>query len=745
MTPSRLLSLGGVTLAGAGFVALLAVWLLGGGAVDLPWAPTLGSRLAFRVDGLAALYGLLATGIGLAVFVYARAYLPIHLAHQGRPEAHGVRLYAFLLLFLVSMVGLVTAQDVIVLFVFWDLTAIASYYLIGFDRQDERDRRAALMALLVTGASAVLLLVGVLILRDRYGTLAIDPILAAAEGDRATSTAAVLIAVAALAKSAQAPLHFWLPRAMVAPTPVSAYLHSAAMVAAGVFLLGRFHPLLREVPGLLEGLVAVGIASMAVGGVLALTRDELKQILAYSTVAQYGYVVFLLGLGTAASAAAASLYVLVHAGAKCALFLSAGAVTAATGENRLSRLGGLARPLPVLAGATGLAGAALAALPATAGFFADELFFGAALERGAAFAAVALASAALTLAYIGRFWTEIFLGARAVEADRLPALLVGPVVALAGLLLAAGFFAAPLARLARDAAETTWRAPVDVSLAYHLDARPENLLALATYALGAVLLVARRWWWPAALAAARVGERAGPERLYHGGLELLNRLSDRIHDVEVRDLRTRVAAVLVPASVLVALGVAVTGAAGVYTTGSIAADDVGLALVLSLAALAALAATFPRHHVTIALVLASGGLSLAVAYAFFGAPDVALVVVAVETMLGLALLGVFALLPRRVLRREARVPTSGRRRWRDPLVGVASAFFAFVLVWSALSRPAPDESIAAELTRLAPEAHAADVVTAVLADFRGLDTLVEITVLAVALLGVGALVRRRAA
>jgi multicomponent Na+:H+ antiporter subunit A len=245
-----------VTLAVVAFVAVLGAWLAGGGGFDIAWLPTWDARLAFRLDGLGALYALLATGIGVAVFTYATAYVPRHLEHEQRPQADGRRFHALMALFLVAMVGLATAQDLLLLFLFWDLTAIASYLLIGFDRQHREARLSALMALLVTGVSAVLLLIGILVLRAEYGTTSIPELLgraAAGPAGPAVTLAGALIAVGALAKSAQAPLHFWLPRAMAAPTPVSAYLHSAAMVAAGVFLLSRLHPLLASSPALLDG------------------------------------------------------------------------------------------------------------------------------------------------------------------------------------------------------------------------------------------------------------------------------------------------------------------------------------------------------------------------------------------------------------------------------------------------------------------------------------------------------------
>ena len=229
-------------------VAILAWRQAGGDGVDLPWLPSWGARLAFRLDGLAALYALLAAGVGVAVFTYATAYLPRHLEHEERPRTEGPRFHALMVLFLVAMIGLATAQDLLLLFVFWDLTAIVSYLLIGFDRHRREARLSALMALLVTGVSAVLMLIGILVLRAEYGTTSVPELIDRATAGTGLTLATVLIAIGALAKSAQVPFHFWLPRAMAAPTPVSAYLHSAAMVAAGVFLLSRVHPLLERSP-----------------------------------------------------------------------------------------------------------------------------------------------------------------------------------------------------------------------------------------------------------------------------------------------------------------------------------------------------------------------------------------------------------------------------------------------------------------------------------------------------------------
>jgi multicomponent Na+:H+ antiporter subunit A len=478
---------------------------------------------------------------------------------------------------------------------------------------------------------------------------------------------------------------------------------------------------------------------MAVGGVLALTRDVLKQLLAYSTVSQYGYVVVMYGLGGEYGAVGASFYVLAHALCKSALFLTAGTVSEATGQDRLSGVGGLYRSMPLLAAGSGVAAAGLAALPLTVGFFKDELFFAAALERGPVFAGLAVGGAALTFAYAWRFWGGIFLGTSAAEAGPQPGVLVLPVVALGGLAVFGGISVGPYLALALAAGSDSLGSAASVSAAYHLDARPENLMALAAYGLGALMILSRPLWSGAALALSRFGERFGPERLYDLGLRGLNRLSDRVHAVEARDLRSRVAAILLPGGILVGIGVLATPTGGTYRVGEIRPEDVPLLLALLPVAVAALTTTVTKRHVSLALVLSSAGFVLALVYAFFGAPDVALVAVLVETVLTLLFLGTLRLVPHEVLHRQAGLPTEKPRR-KVFYAAVAGAS-TFAVVWGTLSRPAAERSVAEEHLRLTPEAHAGDAVTAILADFRGLDTLGEISVVALVLLAVVTLLR----
>ncbi len=741
---TRLAAPVGSAFAALAFLATVYVWYRGGGSVDLAWAPAWDLRFAVSLDGLAVLYALLATGVGFLVLVYSSRYLPPHLEHENRPESEETRFYGFMLLFMGSMVGLAMAQDLILLFVFWDLTAIASYYLIGYDRHDADARASALMALLVTGVTAVFLLIAALLLYGAYGTFSVPGLAGLVEPGALLNTAGLLIVVAALAKSAQVPLHFWLPRAMAAPTPVSAYLHSAAMVAAGVLLIGRTYPILQESQVLLDALLVVGLLSITVGGVLALTRDILKQLLAYSTISQYGYVVFMYGLGGEYGVAGACVYVTAHALGKCALFLTAGAAMEATGEDRLSGIRGLRKPLPLLAVTSGAAAASIAALPLTIGFFGDEVFFKASLEKGLLFAAFAVFAAALTLAYLWRFWSGLFLGRPRDGASSIPDALIWPVALLGLLVLFGGFFTEPFVVLAEGAGAVSYGASVELELSYHFDLRAENLMALGTFALGTLIVISRPLWEKGALAASRLGDFAGPERLYELSVNGLNRLSDYAHRAEVRDLRSRVAAILLPAGLLVGAGILFTPTMGAYRVGELGAQDLPLLLALSAAVVASLATTFVRRHVTLALVLSGSGFTLALVYAFFGAPDVALVAVLVETILTLLFLGTSKLIPYEVLHRQAELPafTLVQKRRRTIFSSLVAGGFALALVWGALSQPAAETTVAREHVRLAEDAHAKDVVTAILADFRGLDTLGEITVVALVLLGVATLLNR---
>lgn len=738
----RLAALLAVAGAALSFVAVFLLWQGGGSAVDLPWIPSLGLHFLMAFDGVSAIYAMLATGIGAAVLIYSAAYIPRHLAHHHRDPNDATVFYTLILLFMSAMVGLVAADDLVLLFLFWDVTAVVSYFLISFDRDEPSSRPSALMALIVTGGTAILMLVGIVILWLEYGTTSIAALIELQPAGNLLTIALLTIAVSAIAKSAQVPLHFWLPRAMVAPTPVSSYLHSAAMVAAGVFLIARLLPLVELAAWLPEILIAIGLCSIIIGGTLALSRDDIKRVLAYSTIGQYGYVLVLLGLGGKYGAIGAALYVIAHAMAKCALFLTAGAVTEATGKRNLSELGGLAARMPVVSAASGVAAAAIAALPLTIGFFKDELFFAAMHAEGTAFTVLAVMAAGLTLAYIARFWGGIFLGPPHLGASSLPRAMTAPIVLLAAMCLAGGVWISPFNELANAGGSASLRESVSVTLAYHLDSRPENLMALAAYALGGAILLTPQFWSAISRSFAAFSEKIGPDHFYRWSVDRINTFSDRAHDYEIHDLRGRIAWVLVPVGLFVLLGLVFTSNENAYLIGPIEAHDALIVVVLGVLSLSAIAVTRVASHLAASVLLSAIGFPLAAIYAFLGAPDVALVAVLVETMTSILFIGFLAAMRDRPIVEGFEDDSTVSHRNRDRLIGIAAGAAGFVVVWGVLSKPAPVELAAQEQIALTPAAHAKDVVTAILTDFRGLDTMGEITVIGITLVGLITLLQR---
>jgi multicomponent Na+:H+ antiporter subunit A len=377
------------------------VWLLAAG--DSPadqriaWVPDLGLTFTFRVDGFARLMGLVVTGIGVLVFAYAVSYFDGD--HSSGKDLQ--RFAPTLTLFAGAMLGIVTSDDVLTLFVFWELTSITSYALIGFDHEQPAARSSALQALLTTGLGGLALLGGLVLLAQEAGTTRLSEIVAASPSGPVVNAGLVLITIAACTKSAQVPFHTWLPRAMAAPTPVSAYLHSATMVKAGVFLLARFTVGFADETWWTTSLVVIGLSTMLVGGVRALRADDLKQVLAFGTIGQLGFLVVLFGVGEPAVTTAGAVMLVAHALFKAPLFMSVGMIDHGVHQRDLTKLSGIGAAMPALATVALVAAASMAGLPPLAGFVGKEKAFDVLLDHPWALAGV-VAGSILTVAYTAR-------------------------------------------------------------------------------------------------------------------------------------------------------------------------------------------------------------------------------------------------------------------------------------------------------------------------------------------------------
>ncbi len=488
-------------------------------AASLPWLPELGVELAFRLDGFSILFALIITGIGALVIIYGGSYL------HGHPLL--ARYYAYILMFMGSMLGIVLSDNALTMFIFWELTSITSFLLIGFDHEKDTSRQAALQALLVTGTGGLAMLAGLIILGQITGTTTISELNQQSDWIQSSPLylpALLLILAGAFAKSAQFPFHFWLPGAMAAPTPVSAYLHSATMVKAGIYLLGRLLPALGGTPAWQAVVTGVGWLTLMTGAVLAIRQTDLKRLLAYSTVAALGTLTMLIGWGTPLAVKSAAVYLLAHALYKGGLFLVAGALDHETGTRDVSLLSGLGRVMPVTALAAFLAGISMAGLPPAVGFISKELVYETTLSSGNLagwLTASALAANVLIAAAAGLTALKPFVGRRAETPKKPheapPALWLGPLL-LAGLGLLAGFFPGQLlSRLVQLGSSAVLLETVEFKLALWHGLNPMLALSGLTLLLGAAVFLG----WRRILAAMRpleVFSRFGPAHLYSQSL-----------------------------------------------------------------------------------------------------------------------------------------------------------------------------------------------------------------------------------
>lgn len=699
------------------------------------WSPELAVNLSFALDGLSLLFALLICGIGTLVLIYAGGYLADH-ARLGQ-------FYAFLLLFMGAMLGLVLADNILTLFVFWELTSISSFLLIGFTHERSESRAAARQALLITGGGGLALLVGLIMLGFAGGSFELTELLTQGDILRANPLYSVILALVLLGawtKSAQFPFHFWLPSAMEAPTPVSAYLHSATMVKAGIYLLARLSPLLGGTTTWTFAVGGVGAATMLVGGLLALYQTDLKRILAYTTVSALGTLTLLIGLGSPAAIQAMVVFLLAHALYKGALFMVAGAVDHETATRNVELLGGLRRAMPITAGIALLAAVSLSGFGPVLSFIAKELLFEAVLHVegiGIVLGGVAVLASGLFVTEALIVTIRPFFGApRATPKaphEAPVSMWLGPaLLAAAGLVI--GLSPAIVARpIVAAASSAILNAPVEVDLALWHGFNLALGMTVASVLLGIALY---RGWVLVRRTTPLIERVLGfwPSDTYRYILDGINRLSRTVTRVlQSGYLRQYMFVILLATVGFVGYTlVAKNGLPQVLTWTEIRFYEAVLAALMLLAAIYAL---FAPGRLSAVASLGIVGYGVALIYILYGAPDLAMTQILVETLTVLLFVLAFYHLPR------INSFSSRATHVRDALIAVGIGGLMTALILASTATP-PQSRLAGFFAENSKTiAHGSNIVNVILVDFRGLDTLGEVTVLSIAAFGVYALLK----
>jgi multicomponent Na+:H+ antiporter subunit A len=703
------------------------------------WAPSLGIRFSFLLDGLSLLFAMLISGVGVLVVVYSGGYLAGH-PHLGR-------FYAYILMFMGSMLGLVLADNLITLFVFWELTSLSSYLLIGFDHNQETARAAALQALLVTGGGGLALLAGFLLIGDIAGSMELSSLLRSGDVIRAHPLyvwVVLLVLAGAFTKSAQVPFHFWLPNAMEAPTPVSAYLHSATMVKAGVYLLARLTPILGGTEIWMIALTTAGATTMIMGAFLALRQTDLKLILAYLTVSALGILVLFIGLGTSESIIAAVVFLLGHALYKGALFLVIGIVDHETGTRDARGLSGLRSAMPVTATIAALAALSLAALPPAFGFIGKELLLDAALGAGAGagaglltlallIASIVFVAAAGIIAIRPFFGKKSELPKRAHEAP--PGLWLPPML-LACLGILFGIIPSLVeGPVLRSAVQAIVGKSVNFDLALWHGFNLPLALSAVSVACGAALYAARRHAHDAA-ARLQITSAWGPQNWYYHLLAGMNRVAQRQTRLLQNGYLRFYLLIIVAATVALAVAKLFSAIGSIDVTSEL---DVRFYewIVAGLIPAGALTAIMLRSRLGAVAALGVVGYSVGFIFVLFSAPDLAMTQFMVETLTVILFVLVFYHLPRFT------ALSTRMELGRDAVTALAFGALITIIVSIGAGIQLYPKISDYFIENSLPLAHGQNVVNAILVDFRGFDTFGEITVLAVAAVGVYALLKQR--
>jgi multicomponent K+:H+ antiporter subunit A len=704
---------------------------------SVQWLPHLGLSLSFFVDGLGLFFAALILAIGLLIILYARFYL-------GPTDPIG-RFFSYLLLFQGSMLGIVLSDNILLLVVFWELTSLTSFLLIGYWFHLPASRRGALMALAVTSAGGLALMGGMLLLGHIAGSFELSEILSRGEivkGSPLYLPALLLVLLGAFTKSAQFPFHFWLPHAMAAPTPVSAYLHSATMVKAGIFLLARLWPVLAGTQEWFLIVSLTGLATMVIAAWIALFKDDLKALLAFSTVSHLGLLTMLLGFGTPMALIAAVVHILNHATFKAALFMSAGIVDHEAGTRDIRQLGGLRYLMPITATLSVIAAASMAGIPFLNGFLSKEMMLEEASHTVYAgqvwlvplFATV---GALLSAAYSARLVFHIFFGPKRYDYPHPPhdppfgmwlpvAILVIPIIAIG--VLPATFAGAIVERTALAASGGTLP---HYYLALWHGLTPALAMSVIALAGGLALL----WAYLAVNHLRLAVPRPEAMTLFQASLAGMVRMSRRaIARLDNGSLPRYLGIIVLTIGLLASVGF--VGNGPVLLTGDRATLPVTLPAVTGWLVLLLACGLIVRHHydrLTALIVTSIIGLVVSLAFLQFSAPDLALTQISVEVVTTILLLLAINLLPRTTpdeLTRRAKVGAGGLAL----LGGVGVAALAYAVMTRSF------ETISGyHIAQAKPGGGGTNVVNVILVDFRGYDTFGEIIVLAIAALTIFAL------
>lgn len=728
------------------------------------WLPSFGLTLGFYYDQLSALFAILVSGIGTLIVIYTGYYFKTNTpTPDSSPGNEHGRFVIYLLLFMFCMLGLVMAGDIITLFMFWEGTSITSFLLVAYKTKDAAARQGAFQALFITGGGGIALLAGLLMVAAVAGDTTFTSILASGDALRSSAIYPImllLVAFGAFTKSAQAPAHIWLPRAMTAPTPASAFLHSATMVKAGIYLMARMNPALGFTELWFYLLTGFGLLTMLVGAYLGLKQNDLKALLAYSTISQLGVMMAMIGQDVANAFKALVIAIVAHALYKSTLFMVAGIVDHETGTRDLRRLGGLRRAMPVSFVIAAVAGLSMAGLPPMFGFLAKETLLTTATHpglpplAGSLMTVAAVVAGALLLAQAGLFVWDTFLGKPrdpTIHGHEPPrGMLLAPAVP-AALSLLIGLAPEPqrladfLARAAQDAYSDT----VKVSLALWTGLNVPFVLSLMAISLGLVIFAVRH---PLRTWLSRTGDRWGFQQVYVAVLAGIDRAAGWATRLQGGKLRTYLSLMLAAVLILLVAALGMTHTRlwnpGYQLSVPELTLNSGLVILRMFAVIvvlgAALATIVLQRDIAAVVALSASGLAVAVLFVLTPAPDVALVQVVVDILSVVILILALTRLPRR-LRALAQQYTFKQTRGnllRDSTLATgAGLVVGFLTLIALVSQPRQSlvtpyyEANAKTLTG------ATDVVGAIVIDFRGFDTLLEITVFAMAGLGVYTLLR----